>query len=66
MTDVNILLQITREVYGMLKTIELIPNGSQVNVTQQNKLAYIMCLYNSFCHRITAHSVMWYVLGIRY
>jgi len=30
-------LQITREVYGMVKTIELIPNGSQVNVTQQNK-----------------------------
>jgi len=36
--DVNVFfLQITREVYGMVKTIELIPNGSQVNVTQQNK-----------------------------
>lgn len=30
-------MQITREVYGMVKTIELIPNGSQVNVTLQNK-----------------------------
>jgi len=30
-------MQITREVYGIVKTIELIPNGSQINVTQQNK-----------------------------
>jgi len=33
----NIHFQITREVYGMMKTIELIPDGSRVNVTQQNK-----------------------------
>jgi len=36
--ETNIFVQITREVYGMVKTIELIPNGSQINVTQQNKL----------------------------
>ena len=30
-------MQITRESYGMVKTIELVPNGSLVNVTQQNK-----------------------------
>ena len=35
--DVSIRVQLTREVYGMMKTIELIPNGSQVNVTQTNK-----------------------------
>jgi len=29
--------QITREVYGLVKTIELISNGSLISVTQQNK-----------------------------
>jgi len=29
--------QITREAYGMIKTIELIPNGTHINVTQENK-----------------------------
>jgi len=36
--------QITREAYGMIKTIELIPNGTHINVTQENKLV------NSFWH----------------
>jgi len=30
-------LQITREAYGMVRTIELIPNGTHINVTQENK-----------------------------
>jgi len=30
-------VQITREMYGIMKTIELIPNGSQIAVTQENK-----------------------------
>jgi len=33
----NVHLQITREAYGMVKTIELIPNGTHINVTQENK-----------------------------
>jgi hypothetical protein len=33
------LLQVTREVYGQLKVIELVPGGSQINVTQANKYA---------------------------
>jgi E3 ubiquitin-protein ligase HERC4 len=37
----GIAFEITREVYGEVKTIELIPNGSQINVTQQNKQQFV-------------------------
>jgi len=46
----GISFEITHEVYGAVKTIELIPNGSQINVTQQNKLtSLLICIaFNLF------------------
>jgi len=43
----NVYVQITREAYGMVKTIELIPNGTHINVTKENKLV--------FCHKLSCY-----------
>ncbi|CAK56001.1 unnamed protein product (macronuclear) [Paramecium tetraurelia] len=45
-TDFGLTFSITQEFYGQIVEFDLIPNGRQINVTNENKISYI----NLYCH----------------
>ncbi|CAD8136388.1 unnamed protein product [Paramecium pentaurelia] len=45
-TDFGLTFSITQEFYGQIIEFDLIPNGRQINVTNDNKIQYI----NLYCH----------------
>ncbi|CAD8052446.1 unnamed protein product [Paramecium sonneborni] len=45
-SDFGLTFSITQEFYGQIVEFDLIPNGRQINVTNENKLQYI----NLYCH----------------
>jgi ubiquitin-protein ligase E3 C len=44
--DLSLTFTITEQLFGVTKNIDLIPNGSSIQVTNQNKIRYVYLVAN--------------------